>query len=32
MGYWSGFYQAAGQNQMALLAQARAWLSEVPKK
>jgi phasin family protein len=32
MGYWSGLYQAAGQNQMALLAQARAWLSEVPKK
>jgi phasin family protein len=32
MGYWSGLYQAAGQNQMAVLEQARAWLSEASRK
>ena len=26
MGYWTSLYEAAGQNHMAALAQARAWL------
>jgi hypothetical protein len=31
MGYWTGVYEAAGQNQMAALAQTRAWLDDVSK-
>lgn len=31
MGYWTGVYEAAGQNQMAALAQARTWLNDASK-
>jgi hypothetical protein len=32
MGYWTGLYEAAGQSQMAALAQTRAWLDEASKR